>query len=298
VAVHGGAGHGPKGGAEAAVPHREALADAVEAARDVLAGGGGAVDAAVTAVALLEDCPLFNAGRGAVANADGGFELDAAVMEGTRRRAGAVAAVTGVRNPVLLARAVMDETPHVLLAGEGALRLAERIGLELAPPEWFAERAPEHAPGDGSRGAAAAGAAEVGQGGGTVGAVVLDSSGELAAATSTGGVRDQLAGRVGDTPLPGAGTYADDLVAVSGTGNGEAMMQTVAAHELAALVRHAGLSLAEAAERVAAAIGPLGGGGLIAVGRDGSLAMPFTTPTMYRGWASGDEPVATGVGPS
>lgn len=284
VVVHGGAGHGPKGGEQAAQPHREALTDAVEAARDVLTDGGGAVDAAVAAVVLLEDSPLFNAGRGAVPNADGGFELDAAVMEGSRRRAGAVAAVGGVRNPVLLARAVMDETPHVLLAGEGAVRLAEQIGLEPAPPEWFAERVPEHEPGDA-------------QGGGTVGAVVLDSGGGLAAATSTGGVRGQLAGRVGDTPLPGAGTYADDLVAVSGTGNGEAMMQTVAAHELAALFRHAGLSLEDAAGRVAAAIAPLGGGGLIALGRDGSIAMPFTTPTMYRGWASGDEPVATGVGP-
>ena len=303
VVVHGGAGHGPKGGEQAAQPHREALADAVEAARDVLAAGGGAVDAAVAAVALLEDSPLFNAGRGAVPNADGGYELDAAVMEGAERRAGAVAAVSGVRNPVLLARAVMDETPHVLLAGEGAVRLAEEIGLELAPPEWFGERAPEHAPGDGLRtstevAAEPAGDVEAAQGGGTVGAVVLDAGGVLAAATSTGGVRGQLAGRVGDTPLPGAGTYADDLVAVSGTGNGEAMMQTVAAHELAALVRHAGLSLEDAADRVAAAIGPLGGGGLIALGRDGTIAMPFTTPTMYRGWASGDDPVATGVGPA
>jgi beta-aspartyl-peptidase (threonine type) len=285
IAVHGGAGHGPRGGEPAAAPHREALADAVEAARDVLAGGGGALDAAVTAVVLLEDCPLFNAGRGAVANAEGAYELDAAVMDGFDRRAGAVAAVSGVRNPVLLARAVMDETAHVLLAGEGAERLADRIGLERADAAWFAERAVEHVPGDG-------------QGGGTVGAVVLDAGGRLASATSTGGVRGQLPGRVGDTPLPGAGTYADDLVAVSGTGQGEAIMQTVAAHELAALVRHAGLPLAEAAERVTAAIEPLGGGGLIAVGGDGSLAMPFNTPAMYRGWASGDGPVRTAVGPT
>lgn len=298
VAVHGGAGHGPKGGEEAAVPHREALADAVEAARDVIAGGGGALDAAVAAVVLLEDCPLFNAGRGAVANAEGEFELDAAVMDGASRRAGAVAAVSGVRNPVLLARAVMDETPHVLLVAEGAERLADRLGLDRAAAAWFSERAPEHAPGDGERAGDGEPAGDVAapQGGGTVGAVVLDGDGRLASATSTGGVRGQLHGRVGDTPLPGAGTYADDLVAVSGTGQGEAMMQTVAAHEVAALVRHAGLPLSEAAERAAAAIEPLGGGGLIAVGRDGSVAMPFTTPTMYRGWASGDEPVRTAVG--
>jgi beta-aspartyl-peptidase (threonine type) len=280
VAVHGGAGHGPKGGEEAAAPHREALADAVEAARDLLAGGGGALDAAVAAVVVLEDCPLFNAGRGAVPNEAGEFELDAAVMDGAERRAGAVAAVRGVRNPVLLARAVMDETPHVLMAAEGAEQLADRLGIDRAEAGWFAERAPQHVPGDG-----------------TVGAVALDGDGRLAAATSTGGVRGQLHGRVGDTPLPGAGTYADDLVAVSGTGKGEAMMQTVAAHEVAALVRHAGLSLAEAAQRVAAAIEPLGGGGLIAVGSDGSLAMPFTTAVMYRGWANGEGPVRTAVGP-
>ena len=278
VVVHGGAGHGPKGGEEATEPHRVALADAVEAGRDVLAGGGSALDAAVAAVIVLEDCPLFNAGRGAVATETGDFELDAAVMDGAAREAGAVAAVAGVRNPVLLARAVLDETPHVLMAGEGAMRLADRIGLDRADASWFAERAPEHAPSDG-----------------TVGAVVLDSGGGLAAATSTGGVRGQLPGRVGDTPIPGAGTYADDRVAVSCTGRGEAIMRTVAAHEVAALVRHAGLPLEEAAERAAGAIEPLGGGGLIAVARDGSVATPFTTPAMYRGWAADDAPVETGV---
>jgi isoaspartyl peptidase/L-asparaginase-like protein (Ntn-hydrolase superfamily) len=294
VAVHGGAGHGPAGGEDAAAPHRRALADAVEVARGLLRGGAPALEAAVAAVAALEDCPLFNAGSGAVATEEGAFELDAAAMDGASGRAGAVAAVVGVRNPVRLARVVMESTPHVLLAGEGARRLAERSGLELAGPEWFARRSEGHDPGD----ARPAEPASPAQGGGTVGAVVLDGSGRLAAATSTGGVRGQLPGRVGDTPVPGAGTYADDLVAVSGTGRGEALMQTVAAHELAALVRHAGLGLAEAGERVAAALGPLGGGGLIAVGRDGAIAMPFTTPAMYRGWASGDEPVATAVGPA
>lgn len=285
VVVHGGAGHGPRGGEEAAAPHRRALTAAVEAARGALRGGGSALDAAVAAVVLLEDCPLFNAGRGAVATGAGEFELDAAVMEGAERRAGAVAAVVGVRNPVLLARAVMESTPHVLLAREGASALAEREGLEPAGPEWFAERAPEHEPGDAS-----------GEHG-TVGAVVRDAAGLLAAATSTGGVRGQLPGRVGDTPIPGAGTYADDRVAVSATGRGEAMMRTVAAHEVAALVRHAGLPLAEAAERVTAALEPLGGGGLIAVDAGGAVAMPFTTPVMLRAWASGDDPVQAAAGP-
>jgi isoaspartyl peptidase/L-asparaginase-like protein (Ntn-hydrolase superfamily) len=211
-------------------------------------------------------------------------------MDGAGRRAGAVAAVRGVRNPVLLARVVMDETPHVLLVGPGAEGLAERAGLELAGPDWFAQRSADHEPGD-------AGGVGATGGGGTVGAVVRDAAGGLAAATSTGGMRGQLEGRVGDTPVLGAGTYADDLVAVSATGDGEAVIRTSAAHELAALVRHAGLPLAEAAARVIDGIGPLGGsGGLIAVGRDGALALPFSTPALYRGWAVGDEAVRTAVG--
>jgi beta-aspartyl-peptidase (threonine type) len=281
VAVHGGAGSGPRGG-EGAL-HRDALAKAVEIARGVLAEGAGALDAAVAAVVFLEDCPLFNAGRGAVATESGGYELDAALMDGAGRRFGAVAAVTTVRNPVLLARAVMETTPHAMLAGPGADAFAERSGLERAGPEWFERRSEAHEPGDAG-----------GVSAGTVGAVVRDRDGRLAAATSTGGMRGQLPGRVGDTPIPGAGTYADDLVAVSATGNGEAMMRLVAAHEIASLVRHAGLTLGAAAERVMGPEGP--SGGLIAVGRDGELAMPFTTPTLYRGWARGSEPVRTGIG--
>ena len=285
VVVHGGAGNGPRGGEVATAPHRAALTEAVGAARAALCAGGSALDAAVAAVVLLEDCPLFNAGRGAVPTSPGAFELDAAVMEGIERRTGAVAAVVGVRNPVLLARAVMERTPHVLLAAEGARALAAREGLELAGEEWFAERAAGHEPGDASAL-------------GTVGAVVCDAGGRLAAATSTGGVRGQMPGRVGDTPIPGAGTYADDRVAVSGTGAGEAMLRHVAAHEVAALVRHAGLTIEDAAARVTATIEPLGGGGMIAVGADGSLAMPFTTPSMLRAWASGDAPVRSASGPS
>jgi beta-aspartyl-peptidase (threonine type) len=282
VAVHGGAGSGPRGG-EGAL-HREALAEAVEIARRALADGAPALDAAVAAVVFLEDSPLFNAGRGAVATDAGEYELDAALMDGTDRRFGAVAAVTTVRNPVLLARAVMEDTPHVMLVGAGADTFAERAGVERAGPDWFAQRSRAHEPGDAG-----------GVSAGTVGAVVRDGAGSLAAATSTGGMRGQLPGRVGDTPIPGAGTYADDLVAVSATGNGETMMRMVAAHEIASLVRHAGLPLAAAAERVmAAAPGPVGG--LIAVGRDGELAMPFTTPSLYRGWARGSEPVRTGIG--
>ena len=283
MAVHGGAGNGPRGGR--GEPHREALAEAVELARGALAGGGSALDAAVAAVVFLEDCPLFNAGRGAVPNDRGEYELDAALMDGSTRALGAVAAVTGVRNPVLLARAVLEETPHVMVAGRGAELLAERLGLERAGPDWFGERSAQHEPGDAG-----------GVSAGTVGAVVRDGTGRLAAATSTGGMRGQLAGRVGDTPVAGAGTYADEAVAVSATGNGEAMIRTVAAHEIASLVRHAGVPLAAAAERVMEAIGPLGDGGLIAVGRGGGPAMPFTTPALYRAWAVGAEPVRTAIG--
>ena len=284
VAVHGGAGSG-KAASEA---HLDALCEAAEIARAVLRGGGGALDAAVAAVGFLEDCRLFNAGRGAVPTEAGTYALDAALMDGADRALGAVAAVTTVRNPVLLARVVMERTPHALMAGPGAVELAAREGLDLAGPEWFSQRAERHEPGD-AGGVAASG-------GGTVGAAVRDGSGRLASATSTGGMRGQLPGRVGDTPVPGAGTYADDTVAVSATGNGEAMMRAVAAHEIAALVRHAGLPLADAAERVMSELVPLGDGGLIAVGREGPPAMPFTTPALYRGWALGDEPAQAAIG--
>ena len=279
IAVHGGAGSG----AAATDAHGRALRDAVDRARGVLEGGGGALDAAVAAVVFLEDCPLFNAGRGAVPNAVGGYELDAAVMDGATRELGSVAAVRTVRNPVLLARAVMERTPHVLLAGPGADELARSEGLEQAGPDWFGQRSEVHEPGD-------AGGVR-----GTVGAVVRDGGGRLAAATSTGGMRGQLAGRVGDTPIPGAGTYADDAVAVSATGNGEAMVRIVAGHEISALVRHAALPLGDAADRVMTELGQFGDGGLIAVDRDGSLAMPFTTPALYRGWAQGGQPARSAI---
>jgi L-asparaginase / beta-aspartyl-peptidase len=284
VAVHGGAGSGAAAGSA----HLRALCDAVDRARAALAEGASALDAAIAAVVLLEDCPLFNAGRGAVPNDEGEYELDAALMDGEGRRFGAVAAVTTVRNPVLLARVVMEQTPHVLVAGAGADRLADRAGVERAGADWFGQRAERHEPGDAGGVAASTG--------GTVGAVVRDSAGRLAAATSTGGMRGQLPGRVGDTPVPGAGTYADDLVAVSATGNGEAMMRAAAAHEVAALVRHAGLPLREAADRVMSELRPQGDGGMIAVGRDGELAMPFTTPALYRAWARGEEPAHAEIG--
>ena len=265
--VHGGAGN-PSGGAVDDEPaHHEALRDALLAGYELLAGGAPALDAVETAVRSLEDCPLFNAGRGSVLNAEGHVEMDAAVMDGATQQPGACAGVVGVRNPVSLARSILEKTPHVLLVGEGAVRYAADAGLDFEDPDWFVtdrerQRFAEH---------------------GTVGAVALDSTGQLAAATSTGGVRGQLHGRVGDTPVIGAGTWSDQQVAVSCTGMGEQFIRIAAAHELSAQVRHAGAALADAAASVVDGLD----GGFIALGSDGSFAMPFNTALMYRGRAAG-----------
>lgn len=272
LVVHGGAGN-PRGGKlDDEGAHRDALAEAVDAGRAVLARRGSALDAAEAAVRSLEDCALFNAGRGAVLNTDGRVEMDAAVMDGSERRAGACAGITQVRHAVTLARTIMETTPHVLIVGPSAEAIAREHGLEFEDPEWFVtkrERARQ----------------QEASAHGTVGAVALDSDGNVAAATSTGGVRGQLPGRVGDTPQIGSGTYADDLVAVSCTGTGEQFIRAVAAHEVAALVRHAGAPITDATRR---AIDGLDGG-LIAVGADGRIAMPFNTALMFRGWARGDQ---------
>jgi isoaspartyl peptidase/L-asparaginase-like protein (Ntn-hydrolase superfamily) len=265
--VHGGAGN-PSGGTVDDEPaHHEALRDALLIGYELLAGVAPALDAVEAAVRSLEDCPLFNAGRGSVLNAEGHVEMDAAVMDGATQQAGACAGVVGVRNPVSLARSILEKTPHVLLVGEGAFRYAADAGLDFEDPDWFVtarerQRFAEH---------------------GTVGAVALDSTGQLAAATSTGGVRGQLHGRVGDTPVIGAGTWSDQRVAVSCTGAGEQFIRIAAAHELSAQVRHANAALADAAREVSAGLD----GGFIALGSDGSWAMPFNTALMYRGRAAG-----------
>ena len=267
--VHGGAGN-PRGGrVEDETAYHEALLAALEAGGALLGSGSRALDAAEAAVRSLEDCPLFNAGRGSVLTSDGEVEMDAAVMDGAARRAGACAHIRGVRHPVSLARTIMDTTPHVLIVGSDAEALARDNDLEFEDTDWFVT--------DRERGRLSDGAH------GTVGAVALDVSGNLAAATSTGGVRGQLPGRVGDTPQIGSGTFADERVAVSCTGTGEQFIRAVAAHEVAALVRHAGATLTDAASAAIAGLD----GGLIAVGADGSLAMPFNTALMYRGQAVG-----------
>jgi len=266
LAIHGGAGVI----CGAVTPrHRAGLRRALRAGWKVLDAGGASLDAVTAAVVALEDDPLFNAGRGAAYNAEAKHELDAAIMDGATLRAGAVAAVSRIRNPVLAARAVMEHSPHVMLAGKGAERFASRQKIRLVDPGYFRTAArgkdlePRH---------------------GTVGAVALDRDGNLAAATSTGGVPGKLPGRVGDSPIVGAGTWADNATcAVSGTGDGELFVRTVLAYDVAARMRYRGDSLQRAASAALAGIARLGGtGGLVAVDRRGRLAMPFNSPGMFR----------------
>ena len=253
-------------------PYHDGLRAAAEAGWRVLEAGGPALDAVQAAAVALEDDPLFNAGRGAVLNEAGEVEHDAAIMCGHTGAAGGVAAVRGVRNPILLARVVMEKTPHVLLTGSGAEAVADREGVERVDPSWHVTDKRE------SQWQAA---------GDTIGAVAVDREGHLAAATSTGGILQKLRGRIGDSPLPGAGLYAaDDACAVSASGHGEAVMRAVASHEVAAAIRHGGRSLTEA---VRAALGRIeGAAGLIAVGPDGEPAIEFNTDVFHRATAGAD----------
>ena len=251
-------------------PYHEGLGAAATAGWNVLAAGGTALDAVQAAAVALEDDPRFNAGRGAVLNEHGEVEHDAGIMCGRTLQAGGVAAVRGVRNPIALARVVMERTGHVLIAGAGAQALADREGVERVDPRRHVTERRE------TQWQAA---------GATIGAVAMDSEGHVAAATSTGGILRKLAGRIGDSPLPGAGLYAaDDACAVSASGHGEAIMRAVAAHEVAAAVRHGGLSRPGA---MRAALGRVdGAAGLIAVGHDGEAAVEFNTDVFHRAIAS------------
>jgi isoaspartyl peptidase/L-asparaginase-like protein (Ntn-hydrolase superfamily) len=275
IALHGGAGTLRKSdmSARQAARYRAALQDALIKGYSILRNNGTSLDAVAAAVVAMEDSPLFNAGRGAVYNAEGRHELDAAIMDGATLRAGAVACVGRIRNPVLAARAVMEHTRHVLLAGRGAERFARARNLAMVSPGYFATRTR----------LTALRRKLVGHHG-TVGAVALDRDGNLAAATSTGGFTAKLPGRIGDTPLVGAGTYADNATcAVSGTGLGEAFIRCVLAHDVAARMRYRGDPLSRAATAALGRIARLGAdGGLVAVDRRGNLAMPFTSQGMYR----------------
>jgi beta-aspartyl-peptidase (threonine type) len=285
LAIHGGAGTIAR---RELTPLRErqycaGLAAALRAGYAVLDNGGSSMDAVTAAVVALEDSPLFNAGRGATLNAAGEHELDASVMDGASGKAGAVTGVRRIRNPVLAARAVMERTPHVMLAGAAADRYARSAGLALVSPRYFST--PERA--RALRRARAHALSSAADRHGTVGAVALDGSGNLAAATSTGGYTNKMAGRVGDSPIIGAGTYADNATcAVSTTGIGEFFIRAVAAYDVAARMRYLGETLGLATRRALARVVALGGdGGLIAVDRAGKVAMPFVSEGMYRGVA-------------
>jgi isoaspartyl peptidase/L-asparaginase-like protein (Ntn-hydrolase superfamily) len=298
LAVHGGAGNPrPELLHEARLARcRAGLAAALHAGHAVLTAGGAALDAVQAAVEVLEDDPEFNAGRGAVLTAAGTVETDATVVDGRDRRAGAVGSLVGIRHPVAAARAVLDDGAHVLLVGDGAVAFAGAAGLETAPPEWFVtpRRFEAHRQRARAGGSDPEGEDRVG----TVGAVALDARGHLAAATSTGGTSGKAVGRVGDSALPGAGTWADDrTVAVSATGLGEVFVRTAFGHEVDALLRLGGLDLAAACDRALADVVALGGrGGCVAVDGAGRVALPFTTTTMYRGWIDGDGVAHVAIG--
>jgi beta-aspartyl-peptidase (threonine type) len=292
LVIHGGAGVVAKD----VTPEREravraGLQRALEAGYAQLQAGKPALDAVTATITVLEDDPNFNAGKGAVFNHDGKNELDAAIMDGMTLRAGSVANVHRVKNPILLARAVMEKSPHVMLVGDGAEEFARSVAVELVEPKYFytqerwqqlqsalkeereksttSGKAPHH---------------------GTVGAVALDSQGHLAAGTSTGGMTNKRYGRVGDSPIIGAGTYANTKCAVSATGWGEYYIRANAAHDICARVEYRGEALAQAAKEVVMDVVPkLGGdGGVIALDADGNFTTPFNTDGMYRGWVDKD----------
>lgn len=292
LAIQGGAGtiRRAEMSNEREAAYRDGLQQALARGWEVLTSGGSALDAVEASVRALEDNPLFNAGRGSVFTHDERHEMDALIMSGKDLRAGAVAAVGGIKNPITLARLVMEKTEHVLLCGKGAEEFAREVASEFAPPEYFfsefryeqllqARRENEvrldHSP-----------VKKIG----TVGAVALDARGHLAAATSTGGMTNKRFGRIGDTALVGAGTYADDRTcAVSCTGHGEFFMRAVAAYDVACLMKYKGLTLKEACEQTVETLrGMNGEGGLVAVDHMGNIALTFNSEGMYRAWITSE----------
>jgi beta-aspartyl-peptidase (threonine type) len=293
MAIHGGAGDASNRDQS---EHRAALRSIAEEGLAMLRAGASALDAVERLVLQLEDCPLFNAGVGAVLNRDGMPELDAAIMDGATRAAGAVAGVMRTRNPISLARAVMERSPHVLYAGAGAEALSRELGLPEVTPDYFITDERFHQ----LKAAHAKGVIVLDQDAafGTVGAVARDARGRLAAATSTGGLTNKHPGRVGDSPIIGAGTYADDrTVAISCTGTGECFIRTVFGYQVHARLLHAGEKLGVACDRALEEMRSLGGkGGCIAISREGELVTPFNSQQMYRAWAGADGRVRVGVG--
>ena len=289
IAIHGGAGTILKESMteEMEVRYKAALQAALDAGTAVLEQGGSAMDAVEQSVRSLEDSPLFNAGRGSVFTAKGGHEMDAAVMDGKTRMAGAVSLVDQVRNPISLARLVMERTEHVFLSGPGAMEFAEEMGVQMESAEWFFDEfrhqqwqevkdtdtfVLDHSDLKDRKF-------------GTVGAVALDREGNIAAATSTGGMTNKKYGRIGDSPMIGAGTYANnDTCAISATGSGEFFIRAVVAYDVSCLMEFKDMSLEAAADLVIndRLLTINGDGGLIGIDREGNIAMPFNTEGMYR----------------
>jgi beta-aspartyl-peptidase (threonine type) len=279
LAVHGGAGGGTRENIspDKEAAYKQAIMHALDTGSYILENGGSSLDAVETVIRFLEDSPLFNAGRGAVFTELGTHELDASIMDGRNREAGAVAGVSSIKNPITAARLVMTASPHVMLTGAGAEKFASMHGLEMVDSTWFFTE---------SRLKSLQNAKERTQKHGTVGAVALDRNGNLAAGTSTGGMTNKMQGRVGDAPIIGAGTYADNSsCAVSATGHGEFFIRNVVAHDISALMHYSKLTLTEAADSVVMGkLKPMGaGGGIIAIDRHGNIAMPFNTSSMIRG---------------
>ena len=287
LVIHGGAGTMPR--AELTPEKEKAIrADLEQALRTgwkVLDGGGTSLDAIEQAIRVLEDSPRFNAGKGAVFNHDGKNELDASIMDGATLRAGAIAGVHRVKNPVTLARVVMEKSKHVMLVGDGAEAFAKDVGVELVEPSYFRTEERWQQLQEALEQEEAEAPAPPNAHFGTVGAVARDKAGHIAAATSTGGMTNKRWGRVGDSPIIGAGTYANDRCGVSATGWGEFYIRATVAHDICARVAYRGDDIAAAADEVVLKIVPkLGGdGGVIALDRDGNVAMPFNTEGMYRG---------------
>jgi beta-aspartyl-peptidase (threonine type) len=296
MVIHGGAGTILRQNmtAEMEKAYIDTLTIALRTGYQVLARGGSSLDAVEATIRVMEDSPLFNAGKGAVFTAEGTNELDASIMDGKTLSAGAVAAVRQVRNPISLARLVMEKSPHVMMVGSGAEEFAKSQGVKLVPPHYFwTERRwrafeAAKARADSGRTSAAPGDERKF---GTVGAVALDKAGNLAAGTSTGGTNMKRFGRVGDAPIIGAGTYANNLsCAVSGTGDGEFFIRNNVAADICARVRYSGVSLKQAADDVVMKelVAQRGEGGVIAMDRKGNIATPFNSAGMYRGWVTSD----------
>lgn len=286
IAIHGGAGTILRSTMtpELQAQYEDGLKAALEAGYTILENGGSSIDAVEASVKSMEDFPLFNAGKGAVFNHEGVHEMDAAIMEGKELRAGAVSGIAGVKNPVSLARTIMDKSEHVMLTGSGARKFAEQQGMAFEPDDYFFTQSRYNQWQD----ALKEDRIQLDHSDkkfGTVGAVALDQQGNLAAATSTGGMTNKKWGRVGDSPIIGAGTYANNATcAISCTGHGELFMRTVVAHDISCLMEYKGLSLQEACDvLVMDKLVKIGGeGGLIAVDAKGNIAMPFNSEGMYR----------------